>query len=77
MGNDNDRLQQMEDNWNSGDAIFQALGVQLDTVRDIAKKIDQDLYDEALEYYLDEGYPQEMAEEYASQQINIDDEEAR
>lgn len=73
MGNDNDRLQQMEDNWNSGDAIFQALGVQLDTVRDIAKKIDQDLYDEALEYYLDEGYPQEMAEELASKQIELGD----
>lgn len=54
MFNDNDRLQQMEDNWNNDDR-----------------------YDQAVEYYLDEGYPQEMAEEYASQQINIDDEEAR
>lgn len=36
-----------------------------------------DKYAQALEYFLDEGYPQAMAEEYASQQINIDDEEAR
>ena len=36
-----------------------------------------DKYAEAVEYYLDEGYPQEIAEEYASQQIDIDDGEAR
>jgi hypothetical protein len=36
-----------------------------------------DKYDQALEYFLDEGYPQELAEEYASQQLNLDDEEAR
>lgn len=28
-----------------------------------------DKYDQALEYFLDEGYPQELAEEYASQLI--------
>ena len=37
------------------------------------RKIDQDLYDQALEYFLDEGYPQAMAEEYASQQIDVGD----
>jgi len=54
MFNDQDRLQQMEENWNGDDK-----------------------YAEAVEYYLDEGYPQEIAEEYASQQIDIDDGEAR
>ena len=36
MGNDIDRLQQMEDNWNAGDSIFQALGIQQDTIRQAA-----------------------------------------
>lgn len=74
MFDDNDRLQQMEDNWN-GDSIFQALGVQQNTMRKVAKEVEQDNYDQALEYFLDEGYPQAMAEEYASQQINLDDTE--
>lgn len=43
MGNDTDRLQQMEDIWNGDDK-----------------------YSQALEYFLDDGYPQELAEEYAS-----------
>jgi len=72
MFNDNDRLNQMEDNWN-GDSIFQALGVQQNTMRKVAKGVDQDNYDQALEYFLDKGYPQAMAEEYASQQIDVGD----
>lgn len=43
MGNDQDRLQQLEDNWNN-----------------------EDKYDIAVEYFLDDGYPQAMAEELAS-----------
>ena len=35
MFNDNDRLQQMEDNFNGGD-MFQALGRQQDTIRQAA-----------------------------------------
>lgn len=66
MGNDTDRLQQMEDNWNAGDTLFQALGLQQDTMRKLAKFRAQDEYETAIEYYLDEGYPKEMAEEYAT-----------
>lgn len=33
---DQDRLHQMEDNWNAGDSIFQALGLQQDTIRQAA-----------------------------------------
>jgi len=33
---DTDRLQQMEDNWNAGDSVYQALGVQQDTIRQAA-----------------------------------------
>lgn len=33
---DQDRLQQMEDNWNAGDSVYQALGIQLDTMRDLS-----------------------------------------
>ena len=72
MFNDNDRLNQMEDNFNGGD-MFQALGVQQNTMRELARSVDQDNYDQALEYFLDEGYPQAMAEEYASQQIDVGD----
>lgn len=36
MFNDNDRLQQMEDAWNSGDPIYNMLGVQADTIRESA-----------------------------------------
>lgn len=43
MFDDNDRLQQMEDNFNGNDE-----------------------YSEAVEYFIDDGYPQEMAEELAS-----------
>lgn len=33
--NDQDRLQQAEDNFNAGDDIYQALGVQQKTMRDL------------------------------------------
>lgn len=75
MYNDQERLQQMEDNFNAGDNIYQALGLQLDTVRQLAREVDKDLYGEALQYYLDEGYPQELAEELASKQIEVSDNE--
>lgn len=33
MFNDNDRLQQMEDAWNSGDPVRQMLGVYAESIR--------------------------------------------
>lgn len=39
MGNDTDRLQQMEDNWNAGDSIYQALGVQQSTMRRLIQEV--------------------------------------
>lgn len=67
--NDDDRLQQMEDNFNNRDSIYQALGLQQDTMRTIAKTLHKDEYQTALDYYLNEGYPQELAEELATQNI--------
>ena len=78
MGNDTDRLAQMEDNFNAGDSVYEALGLQMQTQRDLAKFIEQehqnDKYRQTLEYYLDEGYPQELAEELASAEVKVDEE---
>lgn len=67
--NDKDRLQQIEDNFNNRDSIYEALGLQQDTMRTIAKTVQKDEYQKALDYYLNEGYPQELAEELATQNI--------
>jgi len=42
MGNDTDRLAQMEDNFNAGDSVYEALGLQMQTQRDLAKFIEQE-----------------------------------
>lgn len=69
MGNDTDRLQQMENNFNTGDSIYQALGVQQATMRNLAKQREEEKYEEALEYFLDDGFTRELAEEYASAMV--------
>ncbi len=38
---DQDRLQQMEDNWNAGDSVYDALGLQLQTQKELAQFIKQ------------------------------------
>lgn len=38
MFDDNDRLQQMEDNWNAGDSIYETLGIQAETMRKIVRQ---------------------------------------
>lgn len=68
--NDQDRLQQAEDNFNAGDDIYTALGVQQDTMRKVAQESAREADREAsIEYYMDEGYPQELAEEYADAEL--------
>lgn len=39
MYNDNERLQQLEDRWNAGDSIYEALGVQVSTIRRLAQEV--------------------------------------
>ena len=38
MGNDNDRLQQMEDNWNNRDSVYNKLGKIQTTTRKALKE---------------------------------------
>jgi hypothetical protein len=65
--NDVDRLQQMEDNWNAGDSIFQALGIQQNTAQKIARWTQRE---QAKEYYMDEGFPEALAEEFADVEVS-------
>lgn len=69
MGNDQDRLQQLEDNHNAGDSVFEALGLQQNTMRKLAKQREEEKYEEAVEYFIDEGFNTELAEEYASAMV--------
>lgn len=72
MGNDQDRLQQLEDNVNAGDSVYQALGVQQNTMRKIAKSQQRE---DAIQYYLDEGFALGLAEEYADAELNLREED--
>jgi hypothetical protein len=74
MGNDQDRLQMLEDNVNAGDSVYETLGIQQNTMRKIARQTERQ---ERIDYYLDEGYPQPLAEEYAEAEMQMDKEEAR
>ena len=40
----------------------------------IEQEHQNDKYRQTLEYYLDEGYPQELAEELASAEVKVDEE---
>jgi len=74
MGNDVDRLQQMEDNFNAGDSIYQALGVQQATMRNLAKEREEDREDkiETIVDILinDEGYSPEQARDEAERMLD-------
>lgn len=53
--------------------VFDALGLQLQTQRSLARFVEQkhrqDEWDLAVDYYVDEGYSQSYAEELAEQQL--------
>lgn len=72
MGNDTDRLQQLEDNVNAGDSVYEALGLQQNTMRKIARSQERE---DAIQYYLDEGFAQSLAEEYADAELNLREED--
>jgi len=69
MGNDLDRLQQMENIFNNDDSIYNALGSQQNAMRSLAKQKEEEKYEELVEHFIDDGMPRELAEEYAKGMI--------
>jgi len=63
MGNDTDRLQQLEDR-GSDDEILSALGLQQDVFRELARQAEMD-------NLIGEGYPEALAEEVVNAMRNI------
>jgi len=63
MGNDTDRLQQLEDR-GSDDEILSALGLQQDVFRELARQAEMDCL-------IGEGYSEALAEEVVNAMRNI------